>query len=68
MLPISSYFLAYGLQQDLVCLLEKNVNLLGKVFVTAFAVGVFLSGQLFMATSVDHNTSFCISYLWLMVI
>ena len=24
--------------------LEKNVNLLGKVFVTAFAVGVFLSG------------------------
>ena len=24
--------------------LEKNVNMLGKVFVTAFAVGVFLSG------------------------
>ena len=24
--------------------LEKNVNMLGKVFVTAFAVGVFLTG------------------------
>ena len=34
--------------------LEKNVNMLGKVFVTAFAVGVFLSGLVVYGNIVEE--------------
>ena len=36
--------------------LEKNVNLLGKVFVTAFAVGVFMMGLVVYGNTQDTLT------------